>query len=269
MIDASLRTFVRVCLLVLLTGVSVPPSVWAQNAVQATSGMSASGVVGDPRNRAKLHTELGSLYFQDGNVAVALEELRIALEADSNYAPAYNVRGLVNMHLRELELAEKDFKRALSLADGDPEVNNNYGWFLCQIGREKESIAYFQRAIKNPLYQTPERALLNAGQCSQKMGEIKAAEDYLDRVLRYSRNNPQALLQLAGINYQRNNLPTAKLLLAELLRQTEPNSAVLWLALRVERRLNDRGAEANYTNQLRRKFPDSTEYQELLKGHFE
>jgi type IV pilus assembly protein PilF len=255
-------------LVVLLTGASMP-LVLAQNAVQATSGMSASGAVGDPRNRAKLHTELGALYFQDGNMTVALDELRIALEADSSYAPAYNVRGLVYRYLRELEQAESDFKRALSLADGDPEINNNYGWFLCQIGREKESISYFQRAIRNSLYQTPERALLNAGQCSQKMGESKAAEDFFDRALRLSRKNPQALLQLATINYQRNNLVLAKSLLAELLRQTEPNAAVLWLALRIERRLNDRTAEASYTHQLRRKFPDSTEYQELLKGHFE
>lgn len=244
-------------------------SVSAQNAVQATSGMSASGTVGDPRNRAKLHTELGSLYFQDGNVTVALDELRIALEADSDYAPAYNVRGLVNLYLRELELAESDFKRALRLADGDPEINNNYGWFLCQIGREQESLGYFQRAIRNPLYQTPERALLNAGQCSKKMGDLKAAEDYFDRVLRYSRKNPQALLHLATINYLRNNLPAARTLLGELLRQTEPNAAVLWLALRVERRSNDRNAEANFANQLKRKFPDSAEYQDLLKGNFE
>lgn len=241
----------------------------AQNAVQATSGVSASGSPGDPRNRAKLHTELASLYFQDGNVTVALEELRIAIEADSDYAPAYNVRGLVNLYLRELEPADRDFKRALRLADGDPEINNNYGWFLCQVGREQESIAYFQRAIRNPLYQTPERALLNAGQCSQKLGDLKAAEDYFDRALRYSRKNPQALLQLAALNYQRNNLPVARSLLAELLRQTEPNAAVLWLALRIERRSNDRNAEASYANQLRRKFPDSAEYQELLKGNFQ
>jgi type IV pilus assembly protein PilF len=263
-----LRTLAAASLLaLLLAGVSAPTS--AQNAVQATSGMSASGAVGDPRNRAKLHTELGSLYFQDGNVPVALEELRIAIDADSDYAPAYNVRGLVNLYLRELEQAETDFKRALRLAGGDPEVNNNYGWFLCQVGREGESIDYFQRAIRNPLYQTPERALVNAGQCSLKAKDVKAAEDFFERALRYSRNNPQALLHLADIHYQRNNPATAKSLLAELLRQTEPNAAVLWLALRVERRLNDRSAEANYANQLRRKFPDSAEYRDLQKGKFE
>ena len=55
----------------------------------------------DPRNRAKIHTELGALYFQDGNMAVAIDELRIALDADSSYYPAYSVRGLVHAYLKE------------------------------------------------------------------------------------------------------------------------------------------------------------------------
>lgn len=256
-------------LLILLVSGFLAAPVVAQNAFPATSGMSSSGAVGDPRSRAKLHTELGSLYYQERNMAVALEEMNIAIEADSGYAPAYNVRGLVYLYLGELQQAESDFRRALRLADGDPEINNNFGLFLCQVGREKESIEYFQRAIKNPLYQTPERALMNAAQCSQKLGDLDAAEAYIDRALRYSRNNQQALLQLASINYQKNNFSVAKALLLELSRQTEPNAAVLWLGLRIERRLNDRSAEANYASQLRRKFPESGEYQEFLKGNLQ
>ena len=44
---------------------------------------------------------------------------------------------------------------ALGLAAGDPEINNNYGWFLCQNGREQLAINYFMAAAKNPLYATP------------------------------------------------------------------------------------------------------------------
>ena len=33
------------------------------------------GEVGDPRNRARTHTELASLYHERGNMAIALEEL--------------------------------------------------------------------------------------------------------------------------------------------------------------------------------------------------
>lgn len=239
------------------------------HAVQATSSVVAQGGVGDPRTRAKLHTELASLYFQDGNMAVALDELRIALDADAGYAPAYNVRGLVRLYLREMSLAEADFKQALRIADSDPEINNNYGWFLCQIGREKESITYFRRAIANSLYQTPERAYLNAGLCSQKAGDLVSAEDFFQKTLRFTPENPQALLQLASLNYKRGNDEAARKLLLTALRVVDPNAEMLWLALRLERRMGDSSAEKNYAIQLRRKFPGSPEYQEFLKGNFE
>lgn len=251
-----------------LVAASIAPAT-AQNAVQATSEVPSSGAVGDPRNRAKLHTELGALYLQDGNMAVALDELKTAIDADASYAPAYNVRGLARMYLREMPSAEADFKQALSIAESDPEINNNYGWFLCQNGREKESIAYFLRAIKNPLYQTPERAYLNAGVCSRKAGDLLSAEDFFLKVLRFSPNNPQALVQLANVNYKRGNIEVAKQQLSDVLRKIEPNAELLWLALRIEHHLSDRSAEANYANQLRKKFPTSPEYQELLKGNFE
>ena len=268
MIHALLRSLVvSLSGMALVFAVVAPVS--AQNATQATSEIASSGGIGDPHTRAKLHTELGSMYFQDGNMAVALDELKIAIAISPTYAPAYNVRGLVHLYLREMASAEEDFKHALRLAENDPEINNNYGWFLCQTAREKDSVAYFMRAIKNPLYQTPDRAYLNAGRCSQKAGDDDAAEDFLLKALRVSPDNPQALVQLASISYKRGNFEQAKSQVSDVVRKVEPNAELLWLALRIERRLGDRTAEANYGNQLRRKFSGSPEYQELLKGNFE
>jgi type IV pilus assembly protein PilF len=257
------------CIGIVLTLIVMSMPALAQNATQAASEVISSGGVGDPHTRAKLHTELGALYFQDGNMAVALEELKIAIAIDSTYAPAFNVRGLVRLYLREMQPAEDDFKQALRLAENDPEINNNYGWFLCQTAREKDSISYFLRAIKNPLYQTPDRAYLNAGRCSVKFGDIDSAEDFFQKALRFSPDNLQALMQLAGISYKRGNAELAKKQLSEVIRKTEPNAELLWLALRIEHRLGDRVAEASFGSQLRRKFPGSPEYQEMLKGNFE
>src|SRR6185503_6768224 len=53
------------------------------------------GEVGDPRNRARVHTELASVYYERGNYAVALDELRMATTADSSYPQAYSMYGLV------------------------------------------------------------------------------------------------------------------------------------------------------------------------------
>ena len=108
------------------------------------------------------------LYITGNQYSVALDELKFALSMDSRYAPAYGVRGLVHMSLLEDNKAEEDFERSLDLDASDSGTRNNYGWFLCQRGREKESMAQFMEAMKNPLYATPEKAYLNAGICVQK-----------------------------------------------------------------------------------------------------
>ena len=219
--------------------------------------------------RAKLHTELGALYFQSGNLIVALEELTIATAINPDYAPAYSTRGLVLYYINELTSAESDFKRALSIAESDPEINNNYGWFLCQTGKQRESIPFFDKAMKNPLYQTPGLAYLNAGACYIKLGELEAAEEHIRKSLRLMPENPQALFQLAHILYLKGNHDAAREYLKKVTRSSEPSAEVLWLYLRVERRLGDSSAENSLAAQLRRKYPDSPEYQEFLRGSFE
>jgi type IV pilus assembly protein PilF len=223
----------------------------------------------DIHTRAKLHTELASLYFQANNLIVALEELTIAISINPAYAPAYATRGVVLYYIKEYESARKDFQRAIELDGRDPEINNNYGWFLCHTGKEKEAIDYFYRAIKNPLYQTPEVAYLNAGACYATMGDLDSAEDAVRKSMRFSSDNPQARYQLANIFYQRGNADAARKYLTDLVRTSEPSAEVLWLLLRVERRLGNAAAESSLTAQLRRNYPDSPEYQALLKGAFE
>jgi type IV pilus assembly protein PilF len=246
------------CLGVLATFVA-PPAMAQQSAPQSTDPLSGSSPK-DIVTRAKLHTELGSLYFQNGNLIIALEELTIATSINPNYAQAYSTRGLVLYYVKEYDSADKDFRRALSIDDG---------WFLCQIGREKESIGYFQRAIRNPLYQTPDIAYLNAGACYAKLGDLDLAEDHIRQSLRFSPENPKALFQLAIVSYKRGNYDAAKLHLNKVVRLSDPDAEVLWLYLRTERRLGDTVSESSLAAQLRRKYPDSPEYQKLLKGSFE
>ena len=89
-----------------------------------------------------------ALYAQDGRFAVALEEARIAQSADSGYAPAYNLQGLVHMLLGDKTQAEEAFRRALAIAPNDPENHTHtYGWFLCQTGRPADSISHFRHGL--------------------------------------------------------------------------------------------------------------------------
>ena len=209
---------------------------------------------------AQIHTELAGLYFERAQAGVALEEIELALQADSDYAPAYNMRGLVHMSLREDSEADADFQKSLRLDPGDSDTHNNYGWFLCQRGREKESIAHFMAAVKNPLYATPARAYLNAGLCSQKAGNNKDAEDFLKKALQVQPGLSQALLSVAELSFVNHDYAQAKNYFAKFSENNDNLTAEqLWLAVRIERKVNDRNAEASYSLQLRKRYPDANE----------
>jgi type IV pilus assembly protein PilF len=225
----------------------------------------------DSRSKAKIHTELGAAYFQAGNPSVALEHLATALKSDSGYYPAYSVRGLVYGSLKEFGKADDDFQRALKFAPNDPEVNNNYGWFLCDTGKARQSISYFLNALKNPLYETPGIAYTNAGTCAMKAGDNDGALQYLLQAVQVSRDGAlTARLQLAKLFYQRGNVDESRIYLNDILKQmSSPTAEALWLALRLERKAGNKGAESGFAAQLRGRYPASPEYQEFLKGNFE
>lgn len=221
-----------------------------------------------PQERARIHTELAALYYSRGNHGVALQESMVAVEADPQYGPAYNVLGLVQMELKEDGAAERSFQQALAINPNDSEANNNYGWFLCNRGREKEAIAYFLAAVRNPLYQTPELAYTNAGICARKLGRDKDAESYLLQALKLQPGQPRALQALAEIHYQRGDYSGTKQLVGRFLEVAQPTPEVLWLGVLSARGLGDRNAEASYGLQLRRRFPDSKEALALKSGNY-
>jgi type IV pilus assembly protein PilF len=231
-----------------------------------------AGLVGemrDARTRAKAHADLAGAYYELGNLGVALEEARIAVQADANYAPAYNVLGLVNMELKDNAAADANFKRGLQLSPQDPDLNHNYGWFLCQTGRDEQSIQWFLNAIRNPLYQTPAKSFAAAGRCLSKRNPIEVAT-YFDRALRLDPNSLQAMLPYAELLYRRGQLNEAKTLVTRfnrLVPDGTPES--LWLGVRIERKLGDRLAEATLASQLRRRYAGSNEYRSLQRGEYD
>jgi len=235
----------------------------------ASSDAAVINDMGSPRERARAHTELAAGYYDLGNMGVALEEARIALAADGNYAPAYNVLGLVHMDLREKDAAQAYFERALQLSPNDPDANHNYGWFLCQTGREQQAQAYFLSAVRNPLYATPQKSYTLAGSCAMRRKDEAQALDMFERALRFDPNYLPAVLSLANVRYVRGELDVARNLVTRFNRLSEPTAESLWLALRIEHRLGERSAEASLADQIRRNFAGSREYQSLQKGLYD
>ena len=138
-----------------------------------------------PESRARVHTELAAMYYQQASFKTALAEIDAALRVDAAYAPAYDMRGLVYMQLGERVLASDSFRKAIDLTPNDPDVRNNYGWFLCTTGQPQAGLAQLELAWKNPLYDTPGRALANASRCADEAGDRAQAKILRERAAAY------------------------------------------------------------------------------------
>jgi type IV pilus assembly protein PilF len=271
MIRRSIMPLVVSALCVLSTACESPlgGSSGAAPADERAQPLPDSAEESETRRRARIRVELAASYYQQRNLSVALDEARQALVIESGYGPALGLLGLIYMDLGDRPRAEDSFRRALHATPNDSDLNNNYGWFLCQTGRERASLDHFNRAVRNPLYATPAKPLHNAGICLRRAGDDTAAEGYLQRAFQLDPRDPVAMYQLGDLYLKRRELERARFYVQRLVSAFEPSAEVLWLALRVERASGNRDGEASYGAQLRRRFPQSPEAISLTSGQYE
>lgn len=231
------------------------------------------GSVGDPYaslSESDVYVQLGVQYMEQGSLAVALQDLTRAIEADSGNSEAYNALAVLYERLNRLPEAENNFQKALSLDADNFSARNNYGRYLCSRGRTAEGMAQVQRVIGEPLYQQPWIPLTNAGLCARAAGQNAAAEDFFRRALERNPQFAPALFEMAKLNFNSRRYTAARAFLDRyrgLARQT-PES--LWLAAQTELALGDRAAALSHVDQLQRQYPDSREARGaagMLAGH--
>lgn len=218
------------------------------------------------KDRARSHTDLGAVYYQQRQLEIALEEFTLAAKIDPAFGQAYNGLGLVHAALGQDDLAEKNFKRALQLEPNNSESHNNFGSFLCGRNRIEESVKEFMAAVKNPLYTTPVIAYTNAGICSLRKQDSANAEIYFQRALEIEPLASVAAYQLASIQFKRNEVAKAKMTLQNVVL-SQPSPENLWLSIQIARKLGAKNDEASYALQLRRQYPDSEQAKLLASGN--
>lgn len=241
----------------------------ANKAADAQAELPTSSDQTDNQKRSRIRLQLAIGYYEQRQMPVALDEIKQALQADPDSADAYSVRALIYMEMGEIRLAEENFLRAIKLAPNNPDMSNNYGWFLCQNGREREALAYFDATLKNKAYQSPWKALHNAGVCSLKLKDAVAAERFFVQAFQFDPGNLLTSTNLAKIYYDRGDYERARFYIGRVIKADVMNPDVLWLAIKSEHKLGDRAAEASLATQLRRRHPNSPEYASYQRGAFD
>lgn len=224
----------------------------------------------DIRKRARIRIELASGYFEQGQTTVALDEIKQALAADPNYAPAYNLRGLVYMRMNEPALAEASFNRAVQLDPRDADAMHNLGWMWCQQGRLAPSLEQFARALAVPGYGNAARTWMAQGVCQVRAGQNAEAERSLTKAFELDASNPITMYNLARLMLMRGEALRAQFYVRRLNAVPElVNAESLWLGLRVERQLGNAEGVRQLAEQLRQRFSNSPEWAKFLRGAFD
>ncbi len=205
--------------------------------------------------------QLAAGYLQQGQYDVAREKLDKALEIDPDDPQANNVMALLQWRLKNHEAAERHFQRALGSKAGsvNPDVQHNYGAYLCDRGRLDEAVTWFERAMANPQYPTPELANLNAGLCLLKKPDRPAAERYFREALARNPNLFPALLEMAKLSLAAGNALSARGFIERYFRNGPDTPESLLVAAKIEHRIGNRDAESSYAMRLKGKFPDAPE----------
>jgi type IV pilus assembly protein PilF len=217
----------------------------------------AGSAAKERQSAAELNVSLGQGYLEQGQLEIALEKLNRALELDPRLDYAHTVIAVVYERIGDDEKAGFHYKRAVDLSPAKGALLNNYGTFLCRRGRYAEADALFERALKDPFYDTPAVAHANRGSCALAWGRDDAAEQHLRRAIELQPNLPDALLQLAELSAAKGDNFRARAFLQRYEALAPASPASLKLAMLIEQNLGNATAAREYRRRLIDEFPDS------------
>jgi type IV pilus assembly protein PilF len=222
----------------------------------------------DGQKRAKIRLELALGYLEQGQVTIALDEVKQAITADPASADAHNLRGLIYMRLNDLNLARDSYVRALALNPRDGNILHNIGWLSCQETRYTESIAYFDKALSSSGYAGQAKTSLAKGICQLRMGDKTQAELSFQRSFELDAGNPISMFNLANLLFQRDELIRAQFYIRRLNTSDFANAGSIWLAIKIEKRLGNNDGVLQLGDRLKKRFSGSSELVLFDRGAF-
>jgi type IV pilus assembly protein PilF len=215
---------------------------------------------------AGVNVQLAIEYMKLGQLGNSRDFIERALKQDPGSANVQLTAGLVYERLNDMPKAEKAYAAAARIGARDPNIQNNYAGFLCRTGKAAAGEKLFGEVARDPVYQTPEVALVNAGVCVRNIGDALDAQRYFTRALAIRPNMPEAMLQLGDLALDSGDAATALDLVQRYLSVNSPTPEVLWLGFRADRKLGDATAAAGYARRVQTEFPNSEQAQLMRSG---
>lgn len=218
-----------------------------------------------PHLAAEYNTRLAIAYMQQGRMDLAQNKLSDALRQAPKMPQVHNALALYYERTGRPALADRQYKLSLRYGPHNPNTQNNYGAFLCREGKYRQSIRYFVKASNNLDYQTPDKALANAGLCALKIPDKAMAAKYFKQSLAINRDQGQSLWHLGLLSFEAGKYTDANNYLQRLIGITQrPSATMLWVAIEASWAVGDHSHAEHYGRELLKLYPNSAEAQKFI-----
>ena len=219
----------------------------------------------DADKASAANTELGVAYLAQGKHKVAMTKLKRAIKYNSENIKANHYIAELYRRLEQNDLAEEYFQKAMDLDENDSSIKNNYAIFLCGTGAVDKGLKLLNTVLLDPLYADKGKVYENMGLCVEKQGNLRHTEQYFNTALKFNSNLPAALLGMAQISFDNQNITAASDYLTRHNKVTRSTSQSLWLELLIARKRGLKGKVGSIAVKLKQFFPDSKEVSLLKK----
>ena len=225
--------------------------------------------VPEVRKRATNRLQLAVLYFQDGKLNFALDEVKQAIAIDPAWYEPYWMRGLIQMQQSDNTGAEQSFQKALAINPTSADLKHNYGVLLCKTQRATEGLALFDSVLATPTYTQRPKTLVERGNCLMSLKQTAEAEASYTSAYALEPGNPVTGYKLASLIFARGEAVRAQGYMRRINNSDNANAETLWLGIKIERRLGNNEALAQLGGQLQKRFATSREAMAYERGAFD
>lgn len=214
----------------------------------------------DKAEAAKARLLLALSYLEKNDRPQAKLNLDKALELSPNLPEVHSSRAYFYQKIGENFLAESSYQKALSLAPDDPNIQNNFGTFLCSQEQFSKAENLLKTAIKSPNYNNVGRSYYNLAICQVEQALYKSALDNLIKANKYEPTANDILYMGATLNYGYSDYANALSWYQEYLSQNGADAEGLLLGVSLYRVTGMTEQADNLANQLKSKYGSSKEW---------
>ena len=216
------------------------------------------------------YIQLALAYFDNRDMPAARRHVNNALDIDNRISDAYMVLAMISQHEGDLDLADSNYQRAISLDKDNSSARNNYAAMLFSQERFRESYEQLERVANDTSYEGRSLVFEGLGRSALRLGRQEEAKAAFQGALQLNENLFIAPLELALIYFDQEDYPRARQYYQNYLTtiqflQLPHTPRALLAGIQIEGYFQNKEFVENFSLVLSTLYPTSPEYQVLQR----